>query len=166
MTSRQREKTFNKVYQEWVQPLYKYAFYQTKDKQSAEDLVQEAFTKYWHKMANINEGKEKSYLYKSIRNLWLNKIEHQKVVMKFETASKRSSQVHSPEFLLEMKEFRAKLHLAISNLSDGQREVFLMNRIDGLKYREIAERLEISQKAVEKRMSQALLQLRKIHSKI
>ena len=166
MASSQKEKTFNKVYQQWIQPLYRYAYYQTKDKQSAEDLVQEAFTKYWHKMSDIGEGKEKSYLYKSIKNIWLNKIEHQKVVMKFETATKRLSQVHSPEYLLEMKEFKTKLNLAISNLPEGQREVFLMNRIEGLKYREIAERLEISQKAVEKRMSQALLHLRKIHRKI
>lgn len=166
MNSSQQEKIFNKVYQEWVQPLYRYAYYQTKDRQSAEDLVQEAFTKYWHKMSTIEEGKEKSYLYTSIRNLWLNKVEHRKVVMRFENAVNRSSQVHTPEYLLEMKEFEMKLQNAISNLPDGQREVFLMNRMDGLKYREIAELLRVSQKAIEKRMSQALLQLRKIHRKI
>lgn len=166
MTTNQQEKIFNTVYQQWVQPLYRYAYYQTKDKQSAEDIVQEAFTKYWYKMSTIVKGKEKSYLYTSIRNIWLNKVEHQKVVMRFENATQRSSQVHSPEYLLEMKEFKAKLNNAISNLPERQREVFLMNRLDGLKYREIAECLEISQKAVEKRMSQALLELRKIHQKI
>ncbi len=166
MTSSQKEKIFNSIYQQWVQPLYRYAYYQTKDQQSAEDLVQEAFTKYWHKMSTITPGKEKSYLYTSIKNLWLNKVDHQKVVMRFESAAKRTSQVQSPEYIMEMKEFKAKLNTAISSLPKGQREVFLMNRIDGLKYREIAERLGISQKAVEKRMSQALLQLRKIHRKI
>ena len=166
MTKSQQEKTFNSVYQQWVQPLYRYAYYQTKDKQSAEDLVQEAYTKYWHKMSTIGDGKEKSYLYTCVRNIWLNKVEHQKVVMKFENATQRSSQVHSPQYLLEMKEFKDKLNHAISGLPEGQREVFLMNRLDGLKYREIAECLDISQKAVEKRMSQALLQLRKIYRKI
>lgn len=166
MTSSQQEKIFNNVYHEWVQPLYRYAFYQTKEQQSAEDLVQEAFTKYWHKMNAITPGKEKSYLYASIRNIWLNKVEHQKVVMRFASAEQRSSRVDSPEYLLEMKQFRLKLEQAISVLPEGQREVFLMNRIDGLKYREIAACLGISQKAVEKRMSQALLQLRKIHNKI
>lgn len=166
MSSSQQEKIFNNVYQEWIQPLYRYAFYQTKEQQSAEDLVQEAFTKYWHKMSSITPGKEKSYLYASIRNLWLNRIEHQKVVMRFASAETRASQVDTPEYLLEMKEFRLKLEEAISDLPEGQREVFLMNRIDGLKYREIADLLGISQKAIEKRMSQALLQLRKIHIKI
>lgn len=166
MTSTQKEKIFNRVYQEWVQALYRYAYYQTKDKQSAEDLVQEAFTNYWHKMSTVDIGKEKSYLYKIIKNLWLNKVEHKKVVMRFETKSQRSSRVDSPEYLLEMKEFKSKINIAISQLPERQREVFLMNRIDGLKYREIADLLEISQKAVEKRMSQALMQLRKIHRKI
>lgn len=166
MTSPHKEKIFNIVYQKWVQALYRYAYYQTKDQQSAEDLVQEAFTKYWHKMNTVNEGKEKAYLYTSVRNLWLNKLEHRKVVLRFENAVQRSSKVHSPEYLLEIKEFKAKLDVAISNLPDGQREVFLMNRIDGLKYREIAELLNVTQKAVEKRMSLALLALRKIHHKI
>ena len=54
-----------------------------------------------------------------------------------------------------------KLTRAIDNLSDGQRIAFLMNRVEGKKYREIAEILGISVKAVEKRMSQALKALRK-----
>jgi RNA polymerase sigma-70 factor (ECF subfamily) len=62
----------------------------------------------------------------------------------------------NPEYLLEEEEFKVKLQKAISSLSEAQREVFLMNRIEGKKYREIAELLDISQKAVEKRMSAAL----------
>ena len=49
-----------------------------------------------------------------------------------------------------------KLNQVIKALPDGCREVFLMNRIDKLKYDEIAERLELSVKAIEKRMSKAL----------
>jgi RNA polymerase sigma-70 factor (ECF subfamily) len=51
----------------------------------------------------------------------------------------------SPEYILEEEEFKIKLQAAIA-LSEAQREVFLMNRIDGKKYREIAELLDISQK--------------------
>ena len=53
---------------------------------------------------------------------------------------------------------------AIDQLSDKEREVFLMNRIEDLPYREIAVRLEISQKAVEKRMHQALKKLNELLS--
>ncbi|UCH13169.1 MAG: RNA polymerase sigma-70 factor, partial [Bacteroidales bacterium] len=50
---------------------------------------------------------------------------------------------------------------ALSELSEKQRTVFLMARMEGLKYREIAERLNISIKAVEKRMSITLAYLKK-----
>ena len=50
---------------------------------------------------------------------------------------------------------------AINQLNDTQRVAFLMHRIDGKKYSEIAEELNISIKAVEKRIHLALLELRK-----
>jgi RNA polymerase sigma-70 factor (ECF subfamily) len=53
-----------------------------------------------------------------------------------------------------------KLHNAIENLSEAQRTAFLLNRIDGKKYAEIADMLGISVKAVEKRISGALVALR------
>jgi len=66
----------------------------------------------------------------------------------------------SPEFLLEEKEFMARLEKVIADLPEKQREVFLLSRIDKKKYSEISEILDISVKAVEKRMSQALITLR------
>ena len=54
-----------------------------------------------------------------------------------------------------------KLQIAIDGLTLGEREVFLLNRIENKKYREIAEMLNISVKAVEKRMHGALIKLRK-----
>jgi len=62
---------------------------------------------------------------------------------------------------MELKEFDVKLQKALAGLSEINRTTFLMNRIDGLKYKEIAERLNISIKTVEKRMQNALGQLRK-----
>ena len=67
---------------------------------------------------------------------------------------------------MEEEEFRKRLEEGISNLPEGQRVVFLMNRIDKKKYREIAEELNISVKAVEKRMHKALVALRKISKKV
>lgn len=166
MDINKKKTLFDTVYQDLSQALYRYAYYQSKNQQTAEDLVQEAYVKYWNKMETIDRGKEKSYLYAIIKNLWLNRIEHHKVVMKFESRTSHTSKVDDPEYMLMMKEFRERLMKAISDLPHGQREVFLMNRIDGLKYREIAELLQISQKAVEKRMSSALLTLRKIHTKV
>jgi RNA polymerase sigma-70 factor (ECF subfamily) len=68
----------------------------------------------------------------------------------------------SPQEIMEHDEFAEKLNRTMEKLPEAQRIVFLMNRIDDLTYREIAERLAISVKAVEKRMQGALESLRSI----
>jgi len=100
-------------------------------------------------------------LFNNVTNLFLNTLKHQKVVLKYAKAAPYLDKDNqSPEYLLEEEEFKLKLKNAIAELSEVQREVFLMNRIDGKKYREIAEILDISKKTVEKRMSGALQILR------
>jgi RNA polymerase sigma-70 factor (ECF subfamily) len=59
-----------------------------------------------------------------------------------------------------MEELSNQLQQALASIPDGPREVFLMNRIEGLSYSEIADRLGLSVKAIEKRMSEALRVLR------
>ena len=67
----------------------------------------------------------------------------------------------TPQFALEEKEFGERLEAAISNLTEVQRTAFLMSRVEGKKYREIAEILGISEKAAGKRIHDALEELRK-----
>ncbi|MEM1002841.1 MAG: sigma-70 family RNA polymerase sigma factor, partial [Bacteroidota bacterium] len=121
----------------------------------------EALIKLWQNCKNVLIDKSKSYLLTVANNLFLNHIKHQKVKIKFQKGrSKPGISNETPEFLLEEQQFKNRLELAISELTEAQREVFLMNRIDGLTYKKIAEALGISQKAVEKRMHKALLTLR------
>ena len=132
----------------------------------AEDLVQDAFSKLWENCAKVSQEKARAYLYRVANNLFLNQVDHQKVVLKFEQRSHRDRNSESPQYLLEVEEFQQRLTAAIATLSENQRVVFLMNRIDKKTYKEIAEELEISQKTVESRMHKALQTLRKIHKKV
>lgn len=152
---------FNEFYTAHIQSASNFAYYKSGDKNTSLDLAQEAFIKIWENCAKINFTKAKSYLFTVVNNLFLNKVKHNKVVFEY---AKNSPYLdinnQNPEYLLEEEEFKLKLKKAIEDLTEGEREVFLMNRIDGKKYREIAEILAISQKAVEKRMSLALKKLR------
>mgnify|MGYP000244682881 CR=1 FL=1 len=67
----------------------------------------------------------------------------------------------TPQFILEEKEFMVKLQNTIAELPEDQRTIFLLNRIDKKKYREIAEIQGIAMKTVEKKMSLALKYLEK-----
>lgn len=155
------ENYFNNFYLEHVQHASNFAFYKCGDTDNALDLVQEAFSKIWENCSKIDFTKAKTYLFTTVNNLFLNAVKHNKVVLEYAKAAPYIDKTNeSPEYLLEEEEFKKKLQNAISLLTDGQREVFLLNRIDGMKYREIAELLDVSQKAVEKRMSGALKILR------
>ncbi|MGG6229964.1 RNA polymerase sigma factor [Tenacibaculum sp. SDUM215027] len=155
------EEDFNEFYKTNIQFVTNFSSYKSNDKDTALDLIQEAFLKMWEKCSEISYEKAKSYLFTSVNNLFLNKLKHEKVVLNYaKNTPYLDINNQSPEYLLEEEEFKNKLKNAIENLTEAEREVFLMNRIDGKKYREIAELLGISQKAVEKRMSSALKKLR------
>ncbi|MBM6499098.1 RNA polymerase sigma factor [Flavobacterium macrobrachii] len=157
-----KENIFSSFFKSHVKSLRNYLYYKFGNENQAEDITQEAFIKLWQNCADVPLEKAKSYLYTIANNASLNVIAHQKVVLNYaKTSPNKESTNESPEFLLEEEQFKSKLLHAIEKLNEKQRVAFLMNRIDGKKYAEIAKELEISVKAVEKRIHLALIELRK-----
>lgn len=155
------EQIFNKIYDDHGQSLWRFIFFKCGNEAQADDLVQDAFIKLWQHCAKVTVQKSKSFLYTITNNAFLNEVAHKKVVLKHAKQQPDKYNHQSPEFILEEKQFQDKLQNAIANLTEAQRTAFLLNRIEGKKYREIAELFDISVKAVEKRMSLALASLRK-----
>ncbi len=156
------ELIFNNFFKKHVKPLRNFLAYKFGSDEAADDATQDAFVKLWQNCAEVPLDKAKSYVYTIANNLSLNIIKHKKVVLNYENnANNNALNNESPEFILEENEFKDKLLKAIQNLNETQRVAFLMNRIDGKKYSEIALELDISVKAVEKRIHLALLSLRK-----
>lgn len=155
------ESTFNKVYDNHGKAVWRFLFFKCGDKAQADDLVQETFVKLWQHCAKVPFEKAKSFLFTVANNRFLNEVAHKKVVLKYAGEQGAAVENQSPQFLLEEKQFYQKMQNAIAGLSEAQRTAFLLNRIEGKKYKEIAQILDISVKAVEKRMSMALKTLRK-----
>lgn len=156
-----KESIYRSIFDKVAPLLRNYLYYKSKDKEGSEDLVQTAFGKLWENCRKVPPEMAKAYLFRVANNTFLNQVEKQKVRMKFQEGVTLSQNQEDPEYLMEFQEFKKKLERAINDLSDKQREVFLLNRIDKLTYAQIAENLEISVKAVEKRMHSALINLRK-----
>ncbi|MBD0831236.1 RNA polymerase sigma factor [Aestuariibaculum sediminum] len=154
------QNVFQSIYNQYSDLLYRFIYYKCGDRQQAEDIVQETFIKLWKNCSKVLFTKAKSYIYTVARNLFLNEVAHQKIVLEHLNLQEQKNDSITPQYLLEEKEFLGKLKLALEKLPDKQREVFLLSRVDQKKYSEIAEIVGISVKAVEKRMSQALQQLR------
>lgn len=156
-----KESVFNSLFKKLSPSLYNFIYFKCGDEKQAEDLVQDAFIKLWKKCAKVPHAKAKSFLYTVCNNAFLNDYAHKKVVLKYNSNITQKINEQTPEYLMEEKEFGERLQKAIEQLTEAQRTAFLMNRIEGKKYSEIAEILDISVKAVEKRISQALASLRK-----
>jgi RNA polymerase sigma-70 factor (ECF subfamily) len=154
-------KNFDALFRQHSRTLRNYIYYKCGDADLAEDLVQEAYIKLWNNCKKIPFANALFFLKRVANNAFLNVVKHKKVVLLHEQTKKSGVDLERPEFLLEEKEFLQKLENAIASLSEKQREVFLLNRIDKKTYNEIAVFLDISKKAVEKRMHNALKVLRK-----
>jgi RNA polymerase sigma factor (sigma-70 family) len=154
------EKNYQKLHKEHGRSIRNFIYYKCGSLEQAEDIVQEAYIKLWENCKNIVMEKAKSFLYTVAQRLFINQVRHQKVELHFIKENSTPKLSEDPSYILREKEFRQELEKAISGLSEKQREVFLMHRIDKMSYEEIAAALEISVKAVEKRMHQALSALK------
>lgn len=155
------ENVFNSVYKKHAKALYNFMYYKCGDANKAEDFVQDSYIKLWNNCSKVVVEKAKSFLFTCANNLFLNHVAHQKIVLRHQKGGAKQHTNESPEFLLEEKEFMAKLQNTIAELPEDQRTIFLLNRIDKKKYREIAEIQGIAMKTVEKKMSLALKYLEK-----
>ncbi|QIE59189.1 RNA polymerase sigma factor [Rasiella rasia] len=160
------ERTYDKVYRDYAETIRNFIYYKCGDKDKASDITQEAFIKLWENCKKVPPQKAKSFLYTVSNNLFLNTVAHKKVVLKYVESHLPKVEKHSPQFLLEEKEYGERLQQAIANLTEIQRTAFLLSRVEGKKYREIAEILNISEKATSKRIHDALEALRKTVEKI
>ncbi|MEP0265931.1 sigma-70 family RNA polymerase sigma factor [Dokdonia sp.] len=154
------EKNYNQLFHKFYEPVTRYIYYKCGSLQQAEDIVQNVFVKLWQLCETIAFAKAKSYIYTACTNMFRNEVAHHKVVLKHKQSKVENTDHESPDFLIEVDEFREKLKTAIANLPDKEREVFLLSRIEKKTYREIAEITSLTVKAIERRMSKALLQLR------
>lgn len=147
---------FHRVFDEWYKPVRNFIYYRCGDMELAEDLAQDSFIKLWENRDRVEKSTLKAYLYKIAQNHTINYQKRRQLFFKFQRRGVNDKDFDTPEKLAEMQEYENKLQSVIAELPDGGREVFLMNRLEDLTYQEIADRLGLSVKAIEKRMSKVL----------
>ncbi|WP_297085943.1 RNA polymerase sigma-70 factor [uncultured Draconibacterium sp.] len=154
-------KAFEKLFKTYYGYLCSFATKILNNPDSAEEIVQEFFVKFWERRSDLSiETSLKNYLFRSVKNLCLNHIKHNNIKLQ-----------HAKTVLAEteMQPFNnsyVEVHLAddiaksIEELPEKRREIFRLSREEGLKYREIAEKLNLSVKTVEAQMGLAIKSLR------
>jgi len=156
-------KWFRELFDKYYESIRHFAYFKIGDVDMADDVVQETFLKLWDIRASVRDDTVKTLLYTIAGNIIKNHFKHQQVVYNFQQSRETdiNPENSSADEAIRMEQLNRQLQDALASIPDGPREVFLMNRIDGLTYAEIAARLGLSVKAIEKRMSEALAVLRK-----
>ena len=163
LLSKRDEAAFEQVFKTYYKNLHAYAFTMLKDEAEAEEMVQQVFFKLWERSDHLSfSGSIAAYLYRAVHNESLNFLKHQKVKTSHQLhvaySMKNKSEQSQPKML--RNELENKLREALNDLPEQCRTVFQLSRFEDMKYKEIADKLEISVKTVENHMGKALKILR------
>ena len=148
------------MFDRYFDDVRRFIFYKSGDTEMSTDVAQEVFMKIWEKKLMPDPGKEIALLFKMASNIFISRIRRDVTARNYRQAMVLDEASENATDQLEYEEMKERYEQALIRLTEKQREVFLMSRIDELTYPEIAERLGVGIKAVEKRMSQALSLLR------
>jgi RNA polymerase sigma-70 factor (ECF subfamily) len=156
------EKAFEILFHKYYGHLCLFATKIINDDVAAEEIVQDFFVKLWEKKDHLFiETSVKNYVFRSVKNLCLNFIQHNKTKLLYaqivisEVENQFTDDNNYPE-----PDLQVKIEESINSLPEKRREIFRLSRQEGLKYHEIANKLNISIKTVETQMSLAMKTLR------
>ncbi len=155
--------SFEKLFYRFYPGLCSYAESLVSKREIAEEVVQDVFYNIWKNKESLSINKSwQSYLYRSVYNnsmMFLRKMRRE-YPMDVGTFLDHDVDALDPSQLLQLNEVSELVSKTLEGLPERTREIFRLNRQEGLKYREIAEKLSIAVKTVEANMGKALKALR------
>jgi RNA polymerase sigma-70 factor (ECF subfamily) len=151
---------FKTLFDLYFEDIRRYLYYRCGDTMLSTDLAQDTFMRVWEKQMILLPGKDKALLYKIAGDLFVSYTRREHLRREAPGRIHFELSDHSPEDQLQYREMQDKYEEVLMKLPENQRIAFLMSRTEELTYQEIAARLSISVKAVEKRISGALSRLR------
>lgn len=152
---------FKQFFDRHYHPLCYYLNNFTNDKDTAEDIAQLVFVDFWNKRETITiHSSVKSYLYKMAYHQFLDSLlQKKKEATVLEQLKYEALQTISTPTEAELEQKSQRLWRIIEQLPDRCQEVLRL-KMEGLKYKDIAEHLGLSVKTVESQMRVAFIKIR------
>jgi RNA polymerase sigma-70 factor (family 1) len=154
---------FREIYTRYWKQLYADAYKRLKNKEMAEEIVQEVFTSLWHKRGTLNITQTLGgYLFTSVSNLVIDQYRKDLVRARYKESFKLvySETDNSTEDAILVKELEHTIEHEVNSLPDKCRSVFELSRVEHKTNKEIAYELGISEKTVEHHITKALKHIR------
>ena len=152
-------KDFKMIYDTHFDDLRRYLIYRSGNQDLSGDIAQNVFMKVWTKKIEIASGNIKSLLFKMATDEFISHIRRKKVEKEY-TESIDLRLILEPDNNDDLLEKKVLFQKALNQLPEKQKTALLMNKMQGLTYKEIAEVLNLSQKAIEKRIGLAIKALK------
>ncbi len=157
-TSMHDEYAFGKIFQSFSGMVYSFSYKLTRSDYLAEEIVQEVFLKVWiHRESLPRIDNFSAYLFTITKNLAFNILKHNLIEEKAKTILYgQRTDSHETEETVIYQDYQQLLNKAINHLPPQQKLVYSMCHLEGLRYKEAAQKLKISQLTVKTHMQQAL----------
>lgn len=164
-----KKEAFKYYYTEYYDMLLGLSIQYLKDRSLSEGIVQDAFLKLWENRSSLNPSTNiKNYLYTLVKNLCISTLRKKLSESKYKLEAEYIEMQYNYKavwqlntYSLEYDELLNKITSILNSLPADLKTVFEMSRNESLKYFEIAQKLNISVKTVEARISKVLSILRK-----
>jgi len=150
------QNAFRQLFDSYSKPLAQFAFSIVQTKDAALDVVDEVFIRMWKNKENIIAIENiRVYLYTAVKNAALNYLSHisrQQINEPFDYLNIQLVEEHRPDQQMITEELFKKIHAAVEELPPRCKMIFKLVREDGLKYKEVAEILNLSVNTVDAQM--------------
>ncbi|UZR98425.1 RNA polymerase sigma-70 factor [Chondrinema litorale] len=152
------KQAFETLFDRYYEVLCDFSFQFLKSKDLSEEAVSDVFIKVWVNRRELKiQSTLKAYLFRAVRNQSINYIE--KETKHFEDLSnvsqKPTDNLQAADHLLILEEFQKNIDAIIDQMPDQRKLIFRMNRLEGMKYKEIADALGLSVYTVQNHMVEA-----------
>ncbi len=153
------EAAMSEVYDRYSEPLYRQGLSVLKDRHEAKDALQEVFSSYWARHAEVRiTSSLSSYLYRAMRNQVIKRYSKRLAEWRVQVDEPSAMQVPEPssaDLHLQAEELSTYIEAQIERLPKKMRQVFRMSRDEQLSNKEIAQHLQLSEETVKTQLKNA-----------
>ena len=154
---------FELLFKEYFNPLVNFIFSYLKSYEDAREVVQQTFYKIWANRHNlVVNSSTKNYLFQSAKNCMIDYIRANKPVVVFSDIGEWENQSIVDDNYLPIDPYivRQAIDKCLSTVKPKARDIFILNKYEGLTYEEIANHLKISKRTVEDNIAKILKYLK------
>jgi len=153
------QSAFTIIFTKYYDDLVRFSFGYTKDSDASEEIIQEVFLKLWENRKSLEiHSSLKSFLLKTVQNRSIDSLRHVNITHKYASIILENPLLaeNDTENYILHSELETNFKHAMATIPVEYAEVFRMSRMETLNYQEIAQKLDISVRTVEVRISKAL----------